>query len=68
LYFLQFPRMNSTDHALLEQVLKQRQLALWNLIRRHYDVSDTLNRQVHLWIRKGEITEKAYTISQRRLK
>ena len=55
--------MESKDLAFLDAVLKQRQLALWNAILQHYDVSHDLNRFVRTWIQKGQITEKAYDVA-----
>lgn len=58
--------MDSKDLSFLELVLKQRQLALWNAILQHYEVSHDLNTLVHDWIQKGQMTEKAYDYAHRR--
>ncbi len=60
--------MESKDLAFLDSVLKRRQIALWNAILQHYEVSHDLNKQVHDWIRKGQITEKAYDVATYRAK
>lgn len=60
--------MESKDSAILDSVLKRRQLALWNAILQHYEVSYDLNKHVHDWIQKGIMTEKAYDVAARRAK
>lgn len=60
--------MESKDLAFLNSVLKQRQLALWNAILQHYEVSHDLNKHVHDWIRKGQVTEKAYDVFAKQAK
>ncbi len=60
--------MESKDLAFLDVVLKQRQLALWNAILQHYEVSHDLNMLVHDWIQKGQMTEKAYDYAQRQVR
>jgi hypothetical protein len=47
---------------LLETHIRQRQMALWQDIIRHYDVDDTLKTQITKWIREGRFQTQACSI------
>ncbi len=45
--------------GLIQDHIRQRQLALWNTITKVYEVENLLNTQVHKWIEEGTLSEKA---------
>ena len=49
----------SAYQGVLQDHMRQRQLALWNTITNMYEIENVLNAQVHKWIYEGTLTEKA---------
>ena len=52
--------METLQKSTLEILLKQRQLAMWDVIVKNFEVSPELNHDVHKWIRKGIVSEEAW--------
>lgn len=55
------PGLNS-----LEVMIRKRHQALWLKIVKEFEVENSLNTQVQMWIREGNIAERAYDRARRR--
>lgn len=60
--------MDSIQSSLLEIILRQRQLELWDVVLQTYEIEPSLNAKVRMWIRTGKIEEEAFRAMRRRKK
>jgi len=53
--------MSFTLPVLVEQLLRQREQALWREINKHWTIPDNLNKKVNTWIARGDFHDQVMT-------